>query len=74
MNPEETTEAARSLRDQMEFEAKQCLREGDLANYLYLRDVCLRWLSPAARKLFVKHLTQINELCDSTSQDTNVES
>jgi hypothetical protein len=72
MTAQETTEAARALKDQMEFEANQCLSAAELSNYLYLRDVTLRWLSPAARKLFIKHLTQVDQLCDSTSADTSV--
>jgi hypothetical protein len=72
MNPQETKDAAQKLKDQMEQEAFEQLDGGQLANYLYLRDVCLRWLEPASRKLFIKHLTQVDQLCESTSPDTNV--
>jgi hypothetical protein len=70
MNAIQTKEAAQQLRDQMDAEANQLLSESQLANYLYLRDVCLRWLEPDTRKLFIKHLTEVDRLCDSTSPDT----
>lgn len=72
MNSTQTKLAAQELKDQMEQEASQLLSPEQLANYLYLRDVCLRWLEPASRKLFIKHLTAVDQLCASTSADTNV--
>jgi hypothetical protein len=74
MKPEETTQAAQTLKNDMEDEARRELSPEELANYLYLRDVTLRWLSPTARGLFIKHLTQVHQLCASTLPDTSAES
>jgi hypothetical protein len=72
MNAQETTRAAQTLKNDMEDEARRELSSEQLSNYLYLRDVCLRWLEPKTRAMFIKHLQQVHDLCDSTSPDMSV--